>query len=99
MGIGRRDRDGTIMSAKLLRTARIAIVALAALAFGAIGSLSDAAAQQDSQRDAQRDTQRDAQRDSWPELADSLFRGRQLADGTGLIAIEMPARAEDAALV
>ena len=28
-----------------------------------------------------------------------LFNGRPLADGTGLIAIEMPARAEDAAIV
>jgi sulfur-oxidizing protein SoxY len=91
------------MSTKLLRAARIAILLTAALAFGAIGSPSEAAAQQDSQRDAQRDAQPDAQRDSqhdsWPELAEGLFQGRQLADGAGLIAIEMPARAEDAALV
>jgi sulfur-oxidizing protein SoxY len=40
-----------------------------------------------------------AQKDPWPELAGSLFPGRPLADGTGLIAIDMPARAEDAALV
>ena len=37
--------------------------------------------------------------DPWPQLADQVFNGRPLADGTGLIAIEMPARAEDAAIV
>ncbi|HVY58359.1 MAG TPA: quinoprotein dehydrogenase-associated SoxYZ-like carrier [Xanthobacteraceae bacterium] len=37
--------------------------------------------------------------DPWPDIADAAFHGRQLVDGTGLIAIEMPARAEDAALV
>ncbi len=40
-----------------------------------------------------------AQQDPWPELADSVFKSRPLADGTGLIAIEMPGRAEDAAIV
>jgi len=37
--------------------------------------------------------------DSWPDVARDAFNGRPLADGTGLIAIEMPARAEDAAIV
>jgi len=37
--------------------------------------------------------------DPWPELARDIFNGRQLADGTGLIAIEMPERAEDAGIV
>ena len=37
--------------------------------------------------------------DPWPELARDIFNGRQLADGAGLIAIEMPSRAEDAAIV
>jgi sulfur-oxidizing protein SoxY len=37
--------------------------------------------------------------DSWPNLARDIFNGRDLADGTGLIAIEMPYRAEDAAIV
>ncbi len=37
--------------------------------------------------------------DPWPELARDIFKGRPLSDGTGLIAIEMPARAEDAAIV
>jgi sulfur-oxidizing protein SoxY len=40
-----------------------------------------------------------AQRDPWPELAEQIFKGRPLADGTGLLAIDMPGRAEDAAIV
>jgi sulfur-oxidizing protein SoxY len=37
--------------------------------------------------------------DPWPQIASSEFHGRQLVDGTGLLALEMPARAEDAAIV
>jgi sulfur-oxidizing protein SoxY len=37
--------------------------------------------------------------DPWPDLARDAFDGHPIADGTGLIAIEMPARAEDAAIV
>ena len=37
--------------------------------------------------------------DAWPALAEDVFKGRALTDGTGLLAIEMPARAEDAAIV
>jgi sulfur-oxidizing protein SoxY len=37
--------------------------------------------------------------DPWPGLARDIFNGRDLADGAGLIAIEMPYRAEDAAIV
>jgi sulfur-oxidizing protein SoxY len=37
--------------------------------------------------------------DPWPELARDIFNGRQLADGVGLMAIDMPSRAEDAAIV
>jgi sulfur-oxidizing protein SoxY len=40
-----------------------------------------------------------AQNDPWPGLARDIFKGRQLADGAGLLAIEMPSRAEDAAIV
>src|SRR5262245_26692303 len=40
-----------------------------------------------------------AEPDPWPELAQQMFKGRPLADGAGLIAIDMPARAEDAAIV
>jgi sulfur-oxidizing protein SoxY len=37
--------------------------------------------------------------DLWPGLARDIFNGRQLADGAGLIAIDMPGRAENAAIV
>jgi sulfur-oxidizing protein SoxY len=37
--------------------------------------------------------------DPWPELARDIFNARPLADGAGLIAIDMPYRAEDAAIV
>jgi sulfur-oxidizing protein SoxY len=37
--------------------------------------------------------------DPWPDLVRDVFNGRSLADGSGLIAIEMPYRAEDAAIV
>lgn len=37
--------------------------------------------------------------DPWPGLVRDVFNGRSLADGSGLIAIEMPYRAEDAAIV
>src|SRR5579871_313660 len=37
--------------------------------------------------------------DPWPELARDIFNGRDLQDGASLIAIEMPSRAEDAAIV
>ena len=38
-------------------------------------------------------------KDPWPELARDIFNGRELADGAGVIAIEMPYRAEDASIV
>jgi sulfur-oxidizing protein SoxY len=37
--------------------------------------------------------------DTWASLANDIFQGRPLADGTGIVGIEMPARAEDAAIV
>jgi sulfur-oxidizing protein SoxY len=37
--------------------------------------------------------------DSWHEIASNAFNGRSLTDGSGLITLEMPARAEDAAVV
>jgi sulfur-oxidizing protein SoxY len=40
-----------------------------------------------------------AQKDPWPGLAREIFKGRPLTDGAGLLAIEMPGRAEDAAIV
>jgi sulfur-oxidizing protein SoxY len=35
----------------------------------------------------------------WPDIAQNAFNGRPLVDGTGVLAIEMPYRAEDAAIV
>jgi sulfur-oxidizing protein SoxY len=37
--------------------------------------------------------------DPSPDLTRDVFKGRPLADGSGLVAIEMPARAEDAGIV
>jgi len=37
--------------------------------------------------------------DPWPDLVRDVFNGRPIADGAAVVAIEMPARAEDAALV
>jgi len=37
--------------------------------------------------------------DSWHEIANNAFNGRPLADGSQLITLEMPVRAEDAAVV
>jgi sulfur-oxidizing protein SoxY len=37
--------------------------------------------------------------DGWPALAGDVFKGRPLADGAGLVGLEMPVRAEDAAIV
>ena len=37
--------------------------------------------------------------DPWPELRDQLFAGRPIQDGAGVIALEAPVRAYDAAVV
>jgi sulfur-oxidizing protein SoxY len=37
--------------------------------------------------------------DAWRALAGDIFKGRPLADGSGLVGLEMPARADDAAIV
>lgn len=41
----------------------------------------------------------EATNDPWPSIKASLFKDRPLNDGSGVIAIDMPARAEDAAIV
>src|SRR3954451_15774964 len=38
-------------------------------------------------------------KDPWPGLADDIFKGRPIEDGSGLLALELPYRAEDAAIV
>jgi len=37
--------------------------------------------------------------DPWPGLVQDIFNSRPIVDGTGIIAVEMPYRAEDAAIV
>lgn len=37
--------------------------------------------------------------DPWPGLVQDIFKNRSIHDGSGVIAIEMPSRAEDAAIV
>lgn len=37
--------------------------------------------------------------DPWPGLVQDIFNNRAMEDGTGMISIEMPSRAEDAAIV
>src|SRR6202163_4354044 len=37
--------------------------------------------------------------DPWPGLVQDIFNNRAMNDGAGLLAIEMPYRAEDAAIV
>ena len=36
---------------------------------------------------------------TWPSIRDALFEGRELKDGAGLIALEAPKQAQDAAVV
>jgi sulfur-oxidizing protein SoxY len=40
-----------------------------------------------------------ATEDPWPGIANDVFKGRPIEDGTGLVALDMPVRAEDAAIV
>lgn len=40
-----------------------------------------------------------AEESSWPSIREALFAGRELKDGTGMLAIEAPDRAHDAAVV
>ncbi len=43
--------------------------------------------------------QASASDDSWPSLAEQIFDGRRIAEGSGVLAIDAPYRAEDAAVV
>ena len=71
------------MSRSILRAMLSAGIAIAMLDFAVLGTMAEPS----------------AQKDPWPGLANEIFKGRPLADGTGLLAIEMPGRAEDAAIV
>jgi sulfur-oxidizing protein SoxY len=71
------------MNKTILRAVGVASLAIAMLDCAGFGAFAEPA----------------AQRDAWPQLANDIFGGRPLADGTGLLDIEMPSRAEDAAIV
>src|ERR1700744_4505023 len=43
--------------------------------------------------------QAQAPEDPWPGIARDAFKGRPVGDGTGLLTLDMPYRAEDAAIV
>jgi sulfur-oxidizing protein SoxY len=45
------------------------------------------------------DPQNDTSNDPWPGLVQDIFDSRPMLDGTGLVTIDMPYRAEDAAIV
>ena len=75
------------MSRRMLRAARTAGLVVAGIGVATLGALAEQVTRQDSRPDP------------WPEIAASVFKGRPIADGAGLIAIEMPGRAEDAAIV
>lgn len=72
------------LRSRVRRGMRALQIAAAALAFG--GSLASTAYAAEPA-------------EAWPELARDIFNGRDLRDGASLIAIEMPSRAEDAAIV
>jgi len=71
------------MSGMLVRALRVVGFAIGLLDLAACGAFAEPT----------------VQKDPWPGLANDVFEGRPLADGTGLLAIEMPSRAEDAAIV
>jgi len=70
----------------MTRNARRSLAVVAAVAVLGIANLACAA-------------EPGAAADSWPALAHSIFKDRPLNDGSGVIALEMPYRAEDAAIV
>src|SRR5437660_260769 len=77
------NRGGRAVSCTVGRALRIATLAMSMLAPTASAALADQA----------------EQKDAWPGLAGDIFKGRPLADGAGFLKIEMPSRAEDAAIV
>ncbi len=75
--------SGAPISAFRTISIAISILAISILGLAVFGALAQPA----------------VQNDPWPGLASELFKGRPLADGVGLLAIDMPGRAEDAAIV
>jgi sulfur-oxidizing protein SoxY len=80
-----------------LRWAWLWVAGLAlALQLGPMGLICVAAAESEGIRTAEDPWTAE---NTWTSLAKDIFQGRSLADGSGLVSIEMPARAEDAAIV
>ncbi len=75
------------LRSRMGRGLQIAMAVVFALAFGSLAGTAIAA------------DDKDQSKDPWPELVRDVFNGRDLADGAGVIAIEMPYRAEDASVV
>jgi sulfur-oxidizing protein SoxY len=71
------------MSRTSLRT--LGIAAIAAIAAHAVAGRSGSAAETTA--------------DPWPALVQDVFKGRPVEDGSGLLALDAPARADDAAIV
>ena len=71
------------MMGKSLRIVGMAGMAVTILAFGTLGGRAESA----------------VAKDPWPELARAVFKDRALLDGNGVIALDLPYRAEDAAVV
>jgi sulfur-oxidizing protein SoxY len=79
------------MCGRLIRTFRVASCAIGIFAIGIFAlAVLGASAQPMNQNDAH---------DPWPGLAKAVFNGRFLEDGSSILALDMPARAEDAAIV
>jgi sulfur-oxidizing protein SoxY len=78
-----REKDAPTMTLPEPTRRTFSLAALAALAAGAV-RMRPARAQS---------------ADLWPGLASDVFKGREVRNGDGLLALDMPARAEDAALV
>jgi sulfur-oxidizing protein SoxY len=73
------------MAATSLRRTSFRSAFLAALLAGMVGAASSAVAE--------------SAKDPWPDLARDVFDSRPLADGSALLSVDMPYRAEDAAIV
>src|SRR3984893_710806 len=80
---GSNPRGGCIIMGPGLRIRGHIGVSTGVLAFAVAGALA----------------QSPAPKDPWRDLASNIFSGQALADGAGLLALEMPGRAEDAAIV
>jgi len=80
-----------------MRPQKSALFALPFVSALALGSLGSGMAQAETAAPA--DTSSGVSSSPWPSLASEVFHDKPIADGNGVIALEAPVRAEDAALV